>query len=390
MEHLVLLDGTTLEGGGQLLRMALGLAALTTRPIRITDIRGKRRGGSGLKLQHLAAVHWFENAAYAQTLGAEKGSRNLDFFPDTGPDSRAKAHMAEEVDIGSPGSIGLVFQAILPFIVFLGHTKSTEPFRVCIRGGTNVSLSPSLEYIQQVLLPTLLRIGLPPITVQLGDRCWAGPSQERGSVIFEITPLPLGMSLPAFTFRDRGDIESIKATILAPSSCYFQAEREIHEAIQTWFPALAKESLSIELSDSGKASHLYLLLVATSTKGYKIARDWLYNKKVVSLPRAITLLIRQVSSELAAEINHGGCVDEYMRDQLVIFQALSSGYSSVDGGKDNSGKNVVPSLHTQTAKWVAQRLLGVHFDEEGGCHGVGLAAGEQFSKRENSRGDTQK
>jgi RNA 3'-terminal phosphate cyclase (ATP) len=44
------LDGRTLEGGGQLVRLATCLAALNNRPVRVTDIRGNRGGGGGLKL----------------------------------------------------------------------------------------------------------------------------------------------------------------------------------------------------------------------------------------------------------------------------------------------------------------------------------------------------
>lgn len=44
---MVVLDGRTGEGGGQLVRIAVGLSALTGTPIRIHHVRGNRQGGKG-------------------------------------------------------------------------------------------------------------------------------------------------------------------------------------------------------------------------------------------------------------------------------------------------------------------------------------------------------
>ena len=41
------LDGRTGEGGGQLVRLAVALSAVSTQPIRITHVRGNRQGGRG-------------------------------------------------------------------------------------------------------------------------------------------------------------------------------------------------------------------------------------------------------------------------------------------------------------------------------------------------------
>jgi len=41
------IDGRTGEGGGQLVRIACGLAAVTSLPICITRIRGNREGPRG-------------------------------------------------------------------------------------------------------------------------------------------------------------------------------------------------------------------------------------------------------------------------------------------------------------------------------------------------------
>ena len=41
------LDGRTGEGGGQLVRIACALAAVTSQPVRIFHVRGNREGARG-------------------------------------------------------------------------------------------------------------------------------------------------------------------------------------------------------------------------------------------------------------------------------------------------------------------------------------------------------
>lgn len=130
--------------------------------------------------------------------------------------------------------------------------------------------------------------------------------------------------------------------------------------------------------DSKHEKRYYLLLVATSTTGIRLGRDWLYDHsvRVGKTDSIISNIVRKVSGELIEEIEHGGCVDEYMRDQLVVFQALAVGRSSVFGGRCNEAI-VKPSLHAKTAHWVAKEVIGVDFNEDGSCEGIGFGAEPQ-------------
>jgi RNA 3'-terminal phosphate cyclase (ATP) len=263
----------------------------------------------------------------------------------------------------------------LPYLVFDGSSHlaaGRKNIKIRIAGGTNVSKSPSIEYIQHVLLPTLHKIGLPSITATLEKRGWSTGRTEMGSVMFSIDPIPAGSKLPAFSLVDRGDITHIEAYALAPAACKKDVENQLQAQVHQKFGQ--DITLDIHIEDSRNPKRLHLLLVAVSENGHRLGRDWLYDNKIRSLNDAVPKLVKKVIEELDEEIQHGGCVDEYMRDQLVVFQALANGRSQVDAGKSPDGKVVEASLHALTAYWVAFQVLAVEFDREGICNGCGMEA----------------
>ena len=396
---LIHLDGRTLEGGGQLARVALTLSALTGVPIHIHNVRGNRSGrfsrkGGGLKTSHLAALDFLAKATAAKTCGAFVGSTEVAFEPVREKQVlRDSAKVQErifergkmyEIRLDKPGSVWLILQAILPYMLFAA--SENVPTQVMITGGTNVPKSMSVEYVKQVMVPMFERIGVPTIDVDIRRRGWThGRDIQIGEVCIKVRPLQKGAKVPAFELKERGAISKVAVSVLAGTDAMRSAlvERATARLLETC-PQLEPAEIVVN-EDSGDPKRLYLLLVVHTSNGYRLGRDWLYDEKIKGvLNEAQTELIarkmvQRVVDELALEIAHGGCVDEYMRDQLVVFQTLADGRSHVDGGLD-TGEG---SLHAKTCRWVAEQILDgqADFDINGGCTGVGFAAGEIYKER---------
>nr|WP_320016020.1 RNA 3'-terminal phosphate cyclase [uncultured Desulfobacter sp.] len=67
------IDGSYREGGGQIIRTAIALSALTRIPFRAEKIR-QNRPRSGLKSQHLCCINALEKLSDARVKGAQLGS----------------------------------------------------------------------------------------------------------------------------------------------------------------------------------------------------------------------------------------------------------------------------------------------------------------------------
>jgi RNA 3'-terminal phosphate cyclase (ATP) len=145
---MITIDGTFGEGGGQVLRTALSLAALTGSPFRIEKIRGKRRI-PGLRQQHLTCVHAAAALCEARVEGDKAGSGELLFLPTRSPRPGAYAF-----DIGTAGSTSLVLQTVLPVLAWLN-----EPSTISIRGGTHNPMAPPVPFLQASFLPVLAGMG---------------------------------------------------------------------------------------------------------------------------------------------------------------------------------------------------------------------------------------
>ncbi|KAI9773761.1 MAG: hypothetical protein M1839_001993 [Geoglossum umbratile] len=386
-ERPVHLPGTTLEGGGQLLRNALALSSLARIPIHITSIRGNRSDGGGLKAQHLSGLLWLAQATGAVVEGAVRKSRGVVFRPSAGVRldfGGLHGERKARIDVGGLGSVFLVFQAVLPVLVFSGCCCEGEgPITLTITGGTTVSHAPSYEYVKQVLLPTLLHIGLPPITLSHATH---NPATGLSEVTFTITPLQRGVALSAFEIVERGEVRRVDVTVETRSR---DTRGVVVEELCAGLGAMGFPEIKVLDIDSDETppkttpNNLNILLTLHTTTERTLASSAFQTLSSKKPPNISTLrhLASHAVKALSREWDSGRCVDQYMQDQLVVFQGLAEGRCKVDAGDNWEG-----SLHTQTARWVVLKMLGVEWDGRGECEGVGWRGGESWASRKEGEG----
>lgn len=327
---LLEIDGSYGEGGGQILRTAISLSTLTKKPIKITNIRANRPK-PGIKPQHYISIHSIKEICDAETKGLEIGSSTLTFKPGDFKGGNYK------FDIGTAGSITLVFQAII-----LGSLKTKEPVTVSITGGTDVKWSPSWDYFQHVFLRLLKIIGV-SVDARLIKRGYY--PKGRGEAVITIHPCKELLPLKLDKTQEYTNVNGIVHIANLPDHI---STRIKHAAIETLLKSDLKTTLEVEQTESlspGTGITLWTetsdTILGTTLLGEKGLRSEEIGKN------AATSLLNEIESE--------STLDVYAFDQLLPYMVLAR----ENGSSSCIVKNI--SNHAQTNMWLIKQFFDVDF-----------------------------
>ena len=301
---LVKIDGSHGEGGGQILRTAISLSAISGKPIEVTNIRANRTN-PGLRPQHLAGIKIIADLFHAKSENLKVGAEWIRFSP-----SDKFEGGSIKLDIGTAGSIPLILMTVVPAV-----SLSNNSLQIEVTGGTDVKASPTIDYIKHIVAKSYLSIG-PKFSVDVLKRGY----YPKGGGVVQCTVKPC---------KTPSTIELLATGYLEPKIISVCSQLPVHVAkrqISSALIALEKKDIrcsnytaSIETSISPGSS---ILVYSAADFGLYVGGDSIgeLGKRAESVGTEAAM--RFLDSTLAQ-----ATVDPFLGDMLVLPLALSKGRS---------------------------------------------------------------
>jgi RNA 3'-terminal phosphate cyclase (ATP) len=334
---MIEVDGSFGEGGGQVLRTAIALAAVLSKDIHVFNIRAGR-AEPGLRPQHMTGVKAAAELCSSELEGLRVGSTEFTFRP-----GKLRAGTFR-FDVGTAGSVTLVLQTLMPVLAFTPGNVQLE-----ITGGTDVKWSPPIDYLRLVTLPILRKIGY-HAELEIVRR---GHYPKGGGLVKFSTE---GAStLDYLSHKTPSPISKIYGISHATALPRHVADRQAAAARKNLEEAkLLSPSIDIEVAEdrSQLGSGSGIVLSAETQDGTILGADALGERGRPAEEVGLT-----AGKILVEEVESKATLDRHMGDIIIPYLALAEGISDVSVSR--------VTQHVQTNVKVAEWLTGVRFNLEG-------------------------
>ena len=335
---MIEVDGAFGSGGGQILRSAISLSAVTKKPCRIFNIR-KNRPKPGLAHQHLLGVQALSQLCNGRLEGDEISSEEIKFYPGEAYRERVS------VDIPTAGSITLVLQTLILPALF-------APFPVEIKfngGATDTFFSPTIDYFRYVFLKILEKTEA-KVEVNILRRGYYPEGGAKVEVkIYPVKFTPYrnevsGAGLKTLNLTEKGELK--KFLVISGASEYLRTKKVAERQLAGAREILGKLKLPIEerveyYQTDCPGSQICLIVEFENTV---IGTD-----NLGKLGKRAEDVGREAALELLKEEKSGACLDRHLSDQVLPYLAMAKSKNQV------TVSELTP--HSKTNIWVIEKFL---------------------------------
>lgn len=343
---MIEIDGSFGSGGGQILRTAISLSAITGKDCRIFNIR-QGREKPGLATQHLLGIQAVAQLCGGKLEGDFLGSQEVKFSP-------GKIQTKDlRIKIETAGSIALILQTLIPLALF-----ASSPIKITFEGGaTDTFFSPTMDYFRFVFLKILERAGL-KAEINILKR---GYYPEGGAGV-EVKVYPV--KIKSIVLTEKGKLKKI--LIISGASEFLKdkkvAERQVAGAKEVLGKLKLPLEERIEYYDT-RCPGSQICLVA-EFENTVIGTD-----NLGKLGKRAEDVGKEAALELLKEDKSGACLDKHMADQILPYMALANQrtfvllHSSLRSGKEKSQFSVSEiTNHAKTNTWVIEKFIDGKFE----------------------------